>query len=187
MRENCGIWLMQQVEGLCVPRGRVEFRADVTEAVSGAAPLQVRVDIRVNGVHSITLRLPATPVNGLWAMQIKNEVALGQAIRMSDVEPVQVSAPVPTRTRYDGTTRVVRATSGLAVGDFVRADVVKSLAVGRVHEPVLLSTQVGPVQVSRAARLASDVGRDSNTWAYFEDGGLAIVGPVSRGAWELIR
>lgn len=187
VRENCEIRLTQAPDSLCLPRGQVAYRLDVTEATSQVAPLQTRVEVWVDGVRLTTLRLPAKPAHGLWAMRLKNDIDLGQAIRVSDVEPVRVSTPVGPRTRYDAMTHVVRANSDLAAGDLVRADIVRSLAVGRVHDPVVLSTQVGPVQVSRSARLASDVGPDRNTWAYFEDGGLATVGPVGRSDWELIR
>ena len=81
----------------------------------------------------------------------------------------------------------MRAASDLSAADILPADVASALAVGLAHDAVVLKVQVGPVQVSRAARLASDVGRDSNAWAYFEEGGLASIRPSGAAAWELIR
>lgn len=190
VREPCVIRLTRTPEALCVPKGQVVLRSDVAEVAELAshdAPLQIRVGIFVDDVHVTTLRLPATATNGFWALQLKHKVEAGQAIRLSDVEPVQVSAPLACATRYDVMKRVVRAASDLAAGAIVSADVAKFLASARAHEPMMLSTRVGPVQVSRSARLASDVGQGSTTWGYFDSGGLVAIRPTNNGVWELIR
>ena len=187
LRHGCAIRLTQTPPSVCVASGEVVYRTDVSELDAGAAPLQARVEVWVDDVHSTTLRLPAQPVALLWGMQLKHDVAIGQAIRASDVEAVPVSSTVAVKTWYDARARLVRAASDLSAADILPADVASALAVGLAHDAVVLKVQVGPVQVSRAARLASDVGRDSNAWAYFEEGGLASIRPSGAAAWELIR
>ncbi len=187
MGRSCAVRLLQAPPALCVPVGEVSLRTDVAQGASVEAPLAVRVGVYVDAVRATTLHLNATAAQGFAALQLRHPVARGQALRTSDVLAVRSATPVAHRASYDATAHVVRVASDLSAGELVPAEQTPLLAQARAHDAVQLTSRVGPVQVSRQAHLASDAAAGRNAWAYFENGGLAVIRPAAEGTWELIR
>lgn len=186
MRGRCEFRLLQAPPGLRVPKGALTLAAELIEN-EAPAPYQAKIDWYIQGVRVAEMLLPVEPVHGAWALRMRHDVVLGQAIRTKDVELVSVLRPAANTCYYDTSARVVRAGRDLRPGDVIALQPTGVLATGRAQDSVLIASQVGRTQVSRTVRLAADATEQSNGWVYVESDQLAVARPSKNGTWELIR